>query len=130
MNITEFNEQRSKLGVEGTGLSTVTTKNREWKHKTTNEVVFTIPEGSRVHVYFMPKTYPNKILVQYGDVVKISRTQLANEWLKGFTKKPSIRTLEKRSWDGISKSVTGKKVEADGYGPDGSPSWELVMGII
>ncbi len=44
-----------------------------------------------------------------------------------FFKEPSLRTLEKWSSDGIAKSVTGHRVEPDGYGPDGSPSWLLVM---
>ena len=47
-----------------------------------------------------------------------------------FTKMPSMSALEKMSSDSIAKSVTGKKVEPDGHGPDGSPSWLLVLGFI
>lgn len=47
-----------------------------------------------------------------------------------FFKEPSLRTLEKWSSDGIAKSVTGHRVEPDGYGPDGSPSWLLALGLI
>lgn len=46
-----------------------------------------------------------------------------------FTKAPTMSALEKMS-DGMAKSVTGKTVEPDGYGPDGSPSWLLVLGFI
>ncbi len=47
-----------------------------------------------------------------------------------FFKEPSVRTLEKWSQDGVAKSVTGHRVEPDGYGPDGSPSWLLALGLI
>lgn len=46
-----------------------------------------------------------------------------------FMKVPSMRTLTQMG-EGLSKSVTGKTVEPDGYGPDGSPSWLLVLGMI
>ena len=46
-----------------------------------------------------------------------------------FTKVPSMSSLSRMA-DGLSKSVTGKTVEPDGYGPDGSPSWLLVLGMI
>ena len=54
----------------------------------------------------------------------------AHKYLPGFAKPPSIKALEKMSSDGIAKTVTGKRTELDGYGPDGSPSWMLVMGYI
>ena len=49
--------------------------------------------------------------------------------VSGF-KMPSEKTLEKWSFDGVAQSVTGKKVEPDGIGPDGAPSWLLVLGIL
>lgn len=130
MTKNEFEAKKQTLGIEGTGVTTTTTIDRNWKNKITGEVTFTIPAGSQVHVLFMPKTNAAVICVVYGDKVVTSATQLAHKWLRGFTKPPSIRTIEKRQFDGISRSVTGKKVEPDGYGPDGSPSWELVLGII
>jgi len=45
-------------------------------------------------------------------------------------KAPSMKSLERWNWDGICKTPTGKRVEPDGYGPDGSPSWLLVFGLI
>ena len=47
-----------------------------------------------------------------------------------FFAPPSVKTMEKWSDTGIAKSVTGKKVEVDGYGPDGSPSWMVAMGMV
>lgn len=47
-----------------------------------------------------------------------------------FMATPSEKTLMKWSDDGIAKSVTGARVEPDGYGPDGSPSWLLALGLI
>lgn len=47
-----------------------------------------------------------------------------------FFKKPSLSTLRKWSYDGVAKTVTGHKTELDGHGPDGSPSWFLLMGMI
>ena len=45
-------------------------------------------------------------------------------------KMPSLTTLKKWSNNGIAKTPSGKKVEPDGYGPDGSPSWLLITGLI
>lgn len=45
-------------------------------------------------------------------------------------KAPSMKTLEKWSDDGIAKSVLGARVEPDGHGPDGEPSWMLALGVI
>jgi hypothetical protein len=47
-----------------------------------------------------------------------------------FFKTPSVNTLERWSFDGVAKSVTGKRCEPDGHGDDGSPSWLLVLGMI
>lgn len=45
-------------------------------------------------------------------------------------KAPSMTTLEKWSYDSVCKTPTGKRVEHDGHGPDGSPSWLLALGFI
>lgn len=49
--------------------------------------------------------------------------------VSGF-KEPSIKTMEKWMSDAIALTPTGKRVEPDGYGPDGSPSWLLALGLI
>lgn len=47
-----------------------------------------------------------------------------------FFKMPSVRTMQKWSETGIARSPTGHKVEPDGTGPDGVPSWLLILGMI
>ena len=50
--------------------------------------------------------------------------------LKGFPKAPSLSQLEKWTNEGYSKTPSGEKVEEDGYGSDGAPSWHLIWGVI
>jgi hypothetical protein len=50
--------------------------------------------------------------------------------MTSFFTPPSMKTLQKYSFDGIAKSVTGKKCEPDGYSDDGAPSWLLALGMI
>lgn len=45
-------------------------------------------------------------------------------------KEPSLQTLEKWSDEGYCSSINGKKVEIDGYDPDGFPSWMIVLGMV
>ena len=47
-----------------------------------------------------------------------------------FFQPPTVRTMHRWNDAGIARTVTGKKCEPDGYGPDGSPSWLLVLGMI
>ena len=71
-------------------------------------------------------------IVKVADFDKPVRINLANayKWIKGFKAPPSIRVMEKWDLDGICETVTGKRVEPDGIGSDGSPSWLIVMGMI
>jgi hypothetical protein len=43
---------------------------------------------------------------------------------------PSLKTLERWSFDGIAESVFGERVEPDGHDQYGSPSWLLFFGYI
>lgn len=43
---------------------------------------------------------------------------------------PSMEQLEAWVYDGTCETVTGETTEPDGYGPDGSPSWLLALGLI
>lgn len=43
---------------------------------------------------------------------------------------PSIKTLEKYSYEGIAKTPCGCRVEPDGECSHGNPSWLIVMGLI
>jgi len=51
-------------------------------------------------------------------------------FVPGMGKPPSTGKLTRMVYDGIASTVTGKRVEPDGHGTDGSPSWLLVMGLI
>ena len=53
-----------------------------------------------------------------------------HDFVPGMSKPPSTGKLTRMVYDGIASTVTGKRVEPDGHGPDGSPSWLLVMGLI
>jgi len=64
-----------------------------------------------------------------GRRVSLNSKNLFGYFGRPFTPAPSLSALEKMG-DGLAKSVTGKTVEPDGYGPDGSPSWLLVLGYI
>lgn len=45
-------------------------------------------------------------------------------------KSPTVKTMEKWSFDGIAKSVGNSTVEPDGWDSKGNPSWLLVFGYI
>ena len=52
------------------------------------------------------------------------------EWTKKVKRLPSMASLEKWSNDGVCMTPTGHKVEPDGHGPDGVPSWLLLLHFI
>ena len=59
------------------------------------------------------------------------RASSLHRYFKGFKKPPSVdRLMEMEMRRGWVPSVTGKRVEPDGIGPDGSPSWLLAPGLI
>ena len=89
-----------------------------------------IEAGEKGTLRFNEQT-PRQAVVDF-DVRPNTRlgTRLLGDYFgRPFMKEPSMSALEDMS-DGIAKSVTGKKVEPDGYGPDGSPSWLLALGMI
>lgn len=126
----QFETNKKSYGIEGTGIDVTSTKDRSWTNKTTGQVTLTIPAGSKIHIDFAPRETPGTMFIHFNGEVKLARTASGPLFYTGFTKQPTLRTLEKWGWDGIARSVTGKKVEEDGYGPDGSPSWTLVCGMI
>lgn len=82
----------------------------------------TLPKGSKA--WFLKKDngdWHNTVCCVEGHLVSI---------VGAFGPAPKIETMEKWSNDGVAKSVTGRRVEPDGHGPDGSPSWLLVMNVI
>lgn len=123
MTTNEFETQKQELGIEGSGLASKTLVEIKWKDGTST------PAGQPVHIWFCPKVNANWMYVVSGD--RVYQTRIANSSkYAGFKKQPTMRTIEKYSWDGIAKTVTGCKTEPDGYGPDGSPSWLLVISLI
>jgi len=127
----KLSELKSKFTVSSPKLVTVKTQ-LEWKNKKTNKVTVTILPGAQVNVYFVEQ-YPNSLLVEVPnaqDEVKSTTITSAYRKFSGFNKPPTTKTLEKYSWDGVAKTPTGHRTEPDGYGPDGSPSWLLVIGVV
>ena len=55
---------------------------------------------------------------------------ILHKTISGFGKPPSMGRVEKMIDSGVATTPTGKRVEPDGFGPDGSPSWLLVLGIL
>lgn len=105
------------------------------KAKTIKELTFktgkVIPVGTPVTYKFFKEGMGVLLDIPSADIVESKlRTQIAMRFLSGFTKEPSIKTMEKWSYDGIAKTVTGHRTDPDGHGPDGSPSWMLVLGLI
>ena len=74
----------------------------------------TIAEGTEIHA---------------GNILETNLTFKTRKFTT-FFKPPTMKTLEKYSFDSVAKSVTGKRCEPDGHGPDGSPSWLLALGMI
>jgi hypothetical protein len=72
--------------------------------------------------------------VRHGEVVSCGIFYLNGRELKmryrSVIKEPSFNCLQKWSDDGICKSVFGAKVEPDGFGTMGEPSWLLASGMI
>lgn len=52
------------------------------------------------------------------------------EWTKKVRRLPSMATLEHWSEEGFCMTPTGHRVEPDGHGPDGVPSWLLLLHFI
>ena len=95
----------------------------------TKEITLTIPTGSPVEWRFIEGNN-QRIEIKFEDKVKTLSIISASRKLTNFTSEPSLRTMEKWMDNGVAFSVTGKRVEPDGHGEDGSPSWLLVMGLI
>lgn len=90
-----------------------------------------VPRGSAVAVEF-PDDRPSLCLlgVEGRDApVKVSTVHL-HAYLAGYQMPPSRAKLAEWLAHGTSETVTGKVVEVDGWGPDGSPSWLLVLGMV
>lgn len=89
-----------------------------------------IKAGETITLRFEPKNHQSVYLVHSGTRVAKLGLMNAHNYVTGINPAPSMKTLEKWSNDGVAKTVTGHRTEPDGTGPDGSPSWLLVFGII
>jgi len=78
---------------------------------------------------YVEVTIPEGAEISSGNVLTADLT-LKTTRMALFFKAPTMKTLEKWSFDGVAKSVTGKRCEPDGHGNDGSPSWLLALGMI
>lgn len=124
MNVTEYNARKKELGVTASGITSKAKIDLKWKDGTVT------PAGTPLHIDFCD-IRAGRIYVIDGD--RVYQTGLANkahERFTGINKVPGLRTLEKYSYDGIAKTVTGERTEPDGYGSNGAPSWLLVVGVI
>lgn len=126
----EFDNKREELGIKGTGVESTALKDITWSHKETKELLFSIPTGARVHIWFSPRKYSDRLFVEYNGEIKLSLARFGHKRFTGLKARPSDRTINKYVYDSVVKSLTGKKVEPDGWGPDGAPSWLLVLGLI
>lgn len=70
--------------------------------------------------------------VSLADWRATKETRIASlpAWARKVDDLPSMDELEAWANDGICESVTGHRVEPDGYGPDGAPSWLIALGLI
>jgi len=100
---------------------------------TSNEIKFklglTIDAGTPCVLQFDGKTTVATITAVGSNVGFRLRCSSLPRYFNRF-KAPSIKTMQNWSDQGIAKSVLGNRVEPDGFDPEGSPSWMLVMGII
>jgi hypothetical protein len=88
-----------------------------------------IPAGTTLELFFKPNRN-DRVYFNWAGAEKVMGLTYASQALTGFSKCPSPNTLEKWMNNGTCKTPTGKTVEPDGHGEDGSPSWLLVMGLI
>lgn len=56
--------------------------------------------------------------------------KMAYMYLTKFKKEPSLKTLEKYTWNGYSTTPLGEKVEVDGNDKYGFPSWTQIAFFI
>jgi hypothetical protein len=61
---------------------------------------------------------------------KLDRLAELPWWRKQVRSLPSLKQLERWSYDSVCETVTGDDVEPDGVGPDGAPSWLRALCLI
>lgn len=124
-----MNETELKLSPP---LRVTTKRDLNWNVKmpVAGKPPVTIKAGTKIEVHFSQVCTPHRLFIKHGDRLLRIRLAGAHKSVTGINKMPGLKTLEKYSYDGVAKTVTGHRTEPDGYGPDGSPSWLLVAGLI
>jgi hypothetical protein len=89
-----------------------------------------VPKGVTVELKFS-RVDPRMVYFQYSGIWRASLLDNAHNNFTGISKPPSASSLARsESQKGMVSTPTGKKVDPDGHGADGSPSWMLVLGLI
>lgn len=102
-----------------------------------------IPKGTAVQLRYLGPDDPNGTTMcelsldwtgpsgrNYQRQPMKTRILVLPSLVSGVKSPPGMSALERMSENGTATTPTGKRVEPDGYGPDGSPSWLLVLGYI
>ena len=97
------------------------------KHITTKRQI-NLKDGTEIPKGTVLEYVRHGIVVSCG-VFRMGEREIVMRY-RSLVKEPSVATLEKWSENGIAKSVFGAKVEPDGYGQHGEPSWMLAAGLI
>jgi hypothetical protein len=88
-----------------------------------------IPANVAIEIVMNGTRIASVTVADFPAPIKIN-LQNAHKWIKGFIAPPSIKVMEAWMFDSVAKTVTGQRVEPDGIGSDGSPSWLIVLGMI
>jgi hypothetical protein len=89
-----------------------------------------IPKGEKVQISFISDGMGIEIFSPSLKRKIKMYSKSAHKYFTKFSKPPSMKTMEEWMYDDVAKTVTGHRTEPDGHGPDGSPSWLLVLGLI
>jgi len=92
------------------------------------ETACVIPAGTALTIHFSEVNY-GRVYFDYNGHLRSLNLSFAFDNITGINKRPSLRTLEKWSMDGVAKTVTGERTEPDGT-VNGAPSWLLALGVI
>ena len=95
----------------------------KWKDGSVTEV------GEVVEVTYK-FTNPKVAYLQVGGTTKVLGIPKLSLYLKGYPRMPNMAALRRMEENGIATTPSGHRVELDGQGPDGSPSWWLVWGLL
>ena len=118
----------AKVSAHGTALFTYFSVRRRGlaRYMSDGTILRRTPWQSGWRVY--GKTTPERI----AKIVAEKEAWIAGRpaWLRDIRSLPPFRTLVAWEADGICETPTGHRVESDGTGPDGCPSWLRLLSFI